>query len=199
MTVRSTVPPGSGADGPDASAERLTTVLAAARAGDEAAFREIYRAVQPSLLRYVRGLIGADAEDIASEAWLQISRDIHGFEGDFVRFRGWAATIARHRAIDHARQRSRRPQTVPAVDDLADIADTHDTAATASDAIATRDAIRLIATLPPDQAEAVLLRVVVGLDAASAGRVLGKRAGAVRTATHRGLRKLAELLERREA
>ena len=57
---------------------------------------------------------------------------------------------------------------------------------------------RLIATLPPDQAEAVLLRVVVGLDAASAGRVLGKRPGAVRTAAHRGLRRLAELLERRE-
>jgi RNA polymerase sigma-70 factor (ECF subfamily) len=199
MTVRSTVPPGSGADGSDASAERLTAVLAAARVGDEAAFREIYRAVQPSLLRYVRGLIGADAEDVASEAWLQISRDIHGFEGDFFRFRGWAATIARHRAIDHARHRSRRPQTIIAVDDLADIADSHDTATTASDAIATRDAIRLIATLPPDQAEAVLLRVVVGLDAAAAGRVLGKRAGAVRTATHRGLRKLAELLERGEA
>ena len=194
MTVRSTAP--TGTDAPDA---HLTAALTAARAGDEAAFREIYRAVQPSLLRYVRGLIGADAEDVASEAWLQISRDIRGFEGDFVRFRGWAATVARHRAIDHARHRGRRPQTVVAVDDLADIADPQDTANAASDAIATHDAIRLIATLPPDQAEAVLLRVVVGLDAAAAGRILGKRPGAVRTAAHRGLRRLAELLEPGEA
>ena len=56
-------------------------------------------------------------------------------------------------------------------------------------------AVDLIATLPPDQAEAVLLRVVVGLDATAAGQVLGKRSGAVRTAAHRGLRRLAHLLE----
>ena len=53
-------------------------------------------------------------------------------------------------------------------------------------------ALALIARLPRDQAEAVLLRVVVGLDAKAAAKVLGKRAGAVRTAAHRGLRALAE-------
>ena len=53
----------------------------------------------------------------------------------------------------------------------------------------------LISRLPQDQAEAVVLRVVVGLDAKSAAQVLGKRPGAVRTAAHRGLRKLAELLD----
>ena len=37
---------------------------------------------------------------------------------------------------------------------------------------------------------------MIGLDAGSAGRVLGRRAGAVRTAAHRGLRRLAVLLER---
>jgi RNA polymerase sigma-70 factor, ECF subfamily len=49
--------------------------------------------------------------------------------------------------------------------------------------------------LPPDQAEAVLLRAVLGLDARTAGQVLGKRAGAVRTAAHRGLTTLARRLE----
>jgi RNA polymerase sigma-70 factor (ECF subfamily) len=36
------------------------------------------------------------------------------------------------------------------------------------------------------------LRAVVGLDARAAGAVLGKRAGAVRVAAHRGLKKLAQ-------
>jgi RNA polymerase sigma-70 factor (ECF subfamily) len=45
------------------------------------------------------------------------------------------------------------------------------------------------------EAEAVLLRAVLGLDAQTAGQVLGKRAGAVRTAAHRGLRTLARQLE----
>jgi RNA polymerase sigma-70 factor, ECF subfamily len=83
---------------------------------------------------------------------------------------------------------------VPA-QDLADLAAADDTAAGALEAISTDAAIRLIATLPPDQAEAVLLRAVVGLDADSAGRVVGKRAGAVRTAAYRGLRTLARRLD----
>jgi RNA polymerase sigma-70 factor (ECF subfamily) len=48
--------------------------------------------------------------------------------------------------------------------------------------------------LPTQQAEAVLLRVVMGLDAETVGRILGKRPGAVRTAAYRGLRRLAALL-----
>jgi RNA polymerase sigma-70 factor, ECF subfamily len=40
---------------------------------------------------------------------------------------------------------------------------------------------------------------VMGLDAESAGKVLGKRSGAVRTATYRGLRRLASRLEQAEA
>jgi RNA polymerase sigma-70 factor, ECF subfamily len=43
-----------------------------------------------------------------------------------------------------------------------------------------------------------LLRAVLGLDAARAAEVLGKRPGAVRTAAYRGLRTLARQLERRQ-
>jgi RNA polymerase sigma-70 factor (ECF subfamily) len=69
-----------------------------------------------------------------------------------------------------------------------------DTAGEAMESLATSDTLSLIAQLPQDQAEAVVLRVVVGLDAKSAAQTLGKRPGAVRTAAHRGLKKLAELL-----
>jgi RNA polymerase sigma-70 factor (ECF subfamily) len=48
--------------------------------------------------------------------------------------------------------------------------------------------------LPIDQAEAVMLRAVLGLDVAAAAKVLSKRPGAVRMAAHRGLRRLAERL-----
>ena len=48
-----------------------------------------------------------------------------------------------------------------------------------------------VRTLPRDQAEAVMLRVVAGLDVAQTAQVLGKRAGAVRVAAMRGLRRLA--------
>ena len=116
--------------------------------------------------------------------------------GTYDGFRGWVATIARHRALDHLRRITRRPPALalPA-EDLAAWPAADDTAQSAIDAVATGHAIALIATLPPDQAEAVLLRTVLGLDAATAGHVLGKRAGAVRTAAHRGLKTLHKKLD----
>ncbi|MEV5849324.1 RNA polymerase sigma factor [Streptomyces sp. NPDC051985] len=173
----------------------LTAAVRAAQDGDETAFRVVYRAVQPRLLGYVRTLVGdPDAEDVASEAWLQIARDLDRFSGDADRFRGWAARIARNRALDHIRMRGRRPAIGGDETELAGRAAESDTAGEAIEALTTDSTLALIARLPQDQAEAVVLRVVMGLDAKTAADTLGKRAGAVRTAAHRGLRKLAELL-----
>ncbi|MER6095266.1 RNA polymerase sigma factor [Streptomyces sp. NPDC001728] len=173
----------------------LTAAVLAAQDGDENAFRAVYRAVHPRLLGYIRTLVGdADAEDVASESWLQITRDLDRFDGDADRFRGWAARIARNRALDHIRMRGRRPAVGGDETELTDKPAASDTAGEALEALATGRTMDLIAQLPQDQAEAVVLRVVVGLDAKSAADALGKRPGAVRTAAHRGLKKLAELL-----
>jgi RNA polymerase sigma-70 factor, ECF subfamily len=174
----------------------LTAAVLAAQNGDEHAFRTVYRAVHPRLLGYLRTLVGEpDAEDVASEAWLQIARDLGRFSGDADRFRGWAARIARNRALDHLRMRGRRPVVGADETELTGKPADSDTADEAMEALATGRTMALIARLPQDQAEAVVLRVVVGLDAKSAARTLGKRPGAVRTAAHRGLKRLAELLD----
>ncbi|MER5429672.1 sigma-70 family RNA polymerase sigma factor [Streptomyces sp. NPDC002588] len=173
----------------------LGAAVARARDGDEAAFAVAYRIVQPGLLGYLRGIVGDDAEDVASDAWLEIARDLGRFKGDGAGFRGWTATIARHRALDHLRRRRVRPRTTAleqdAVTDLPGPYSTHDQAL---ESLSTQHALELVRGLPQDQAEAVLLRVVVGLDGPAAARVLGKRPGAVRTAAHRGLRRLARRL-----
>jgi RNA polymerase sigma-70 factor (ECF subfamily) len=174
----------------------LDSEIARAQAGDETAFRVLYRDTHPRVLRYLQAIVGADAEDVASETWLQVARDLPGFRGDGDGFRGWVATVARHRAADHLRRARRRPQ--PATVTVADLetwAAGDDTADQALDLMATEAAITLISQLPRDQAEAVLLRVVMGLDAAATARVLGKRPGAVRTASYRGLRRLSVWLE----
>ncbi len=167
----------------------LTAAVRAAQGGDETAFRTVYRAVHPRLLGYVRTLVGEpDAEDVTSEAWLQIARDLERFSGDADRFRGWAARIARNRALDHIRMRGRRPAIGGDETELTGRPAESDTAGEAIEALATDGAFDLISRLPQDQAEAVVLRVVVGLDAKTAAQTLGKRPGAVRTAAHRGLR-----------
>ncbi|MDX2642904.1 RNA polymerase sigma factor [Streptomyces sp. PA03-1a] len=174
----------------------LATAVRAAQEGDEDGFRFVYRAVQPQLLQYVRSLVGAvDAEDVASEAWLQIARDLPGFHGDGDAVRGWAARIARNRALDHLRAVGRRPLAAAGVEELLDRPAVSDTAEEAVAAVGTGAALAAIAALPQDQAEAVLLRVVMGLDSRSAAEVVGKRPGAMRMATSRGLRRLAELLD----
>lgn len=170
----------------------LIATVRAAQAGDEDAFRLLYRAVQPGLLRYLTALVGSEAEDVASETWLQVARDLPGFGGGD--FRAWTVAIGRNRALDHLRRQRRRPAIPVPVQSLGDLPAAVDTAEGASERIGTDRAIAMIGTLPRREAEAVLLRAVIGLDAESAARVLGRRPGAIRTAAHRGLRRLAEAL-----
>ncbi|MCF7548006.1 RNA polymerase sigma factor [Pseudonocardia sp. WMMC193] len=176
----------------------LDAALAAARAGDEEAFVALYRDLQPRLIRYATALVGADAEDVTGETWLHVARDLRRFTGDLDGFRGWATTICRNRAMDSARARSRRPVAtveLAEVAELAVVADDARTDGTAFERLGTRRALELILALPRTEAEAVLLRAVVGLDGPTAARVLGKRPGAVRVAAHRGLRRLADQLD----
>ncbi|OAR24455.1 RNA polymerase subunit sigma-24 [Streptomyces sp. ERV7] len=170
----------------------LGAAVARAQEGDERAFAVVYRLVHPGLLAQMRALVGPEAEDVASDAWLEIARDLGRFRGDGAGFRGWAATIARHRALDLLRRQRRRPRTVGLDQEALELPGGQDTAEAALEFLSTRWALQLIATLPREQAEAVLLRVVAGLDGVAAGRVLGKRPGSVRTSAHRGLRRLAQ-------
>jgi RNA polymerase sigma-70 factor (ECF subfamily) len=177
------------ADVPD---PEIDEAIRAAQNGDEAAFRVLFRHLQPRLLRYLTSLVGAEAEDVAADAWLQIARDLGSFQGDADRFRGWASRIARNRAIDHLRYTNRRPTSDFPVDDLIDLVSNENVERAALERLSADQTIAIICRLPRDQAEAVLLRVVMGLDAKTAAHVLGKRPGAVRTAAHRGLRTLAK-------
>ena len=173
----------------------FTSLVDQMQDGDEDAFVAVYRLIQPPLLRYLSALVGNESEDVASETWTQACRDLHKFRGDGDGFRGWITTIGRNRALDHLRAKGRRPIADVRLDALMNPPQSIDAETLALESLTTAHAIALIATLPQEQAEAVLLRSVMALDARSAGKVLGKRAGAVRTATYRGLRTLAERVE----
>jgi RNA polymerase sigma-70 factor (ECF subfamily) len=167
----------------------LGRALALAQSGDEAGFLELWRQLQPRLLRFLRVLNCDDADDVASETWLQVVRDLHRFSGGEEEFRRWLFTVGRHRAVDHARARQRRPSIpVPNPPSVADDALVEDQVLHAMSA---RKAVKLLASLPADQAEAVALRVLAGLDTAAVAGILNKSPGAVRVALHRGLRGLA--------
>jgi RNA polymerase sigma-70 factor, ECF subfamily len=164
--------------------------LASARTGDEEAFARIFRDVQPALLRYLR-VITTDSEDVAAETWVHVVAGLRRFRGGEQDFRAWLFTIARNRAADAGRSRSRRPAVPLDTTEAAQHLITPDAADQVLEAVSTQAAMTLIKSLPPDQAEIIMLRVVAGLDTGDVARIVGKTPGAVRVAAHRGLRRLA--------
>ena len=175
--------------GPDFEA-----VLATAAAGDEQAFGRLWHDLQPRLLRYFAVVSPAVAEDLASETWLGVVRGISRFQGNEPAFRAWVFTIARHEVLDWRRRAARRAAEDLPANGLVDQAAPDDPAADALEGLATRVALAQLASLPADQAEAILLRVVAGLDVQRVADIMGKRPGTVRVLTHRGLRRLAQQL-----
>jgi RNA polymerase sigma-70 factor (ECF subfamily) len=170
-------------------------VLGAAARGDEDAFGMLWRDLQPRLLRYFRVVSPSAAEDLASETWLGVVRGLDRFEGNEPAFRAWVFTIARHEVLDWRRRAARRPAEDLPANTLVEWAAPDDPAADALEGFSTRAALAQVAALPPDQAEAIVLRVVAGLGVDRVAAIMGKRPGTVRVLTHRGLRRLAERLD----
>jgi RNA polymerase sigma-70 factor, ECF subfamily len=171
-------------------------VLSAAADGDGAAFAMLWRDSHPPLLRYLWVAAGDAAEDLASDVWLDVARRIATFKGGEPEFRGWLFTLARRKVIDRHRYEARHPESTTGDFGPLDRPASDDTLAAALEDISTGAALALIATLPRDQAEIIVLRVVVGMDATEVARIVGKSPGAVRVAAHRGLRALNARLAR---
>ena len=156
--------------------------LESARTGTPWALGALYRRYQPGLLRLLAVIAPHQAEDIASDVWLEVAGALPRFSGDEGAFRGWLATVARRRVIDAHRRSGRIRPTRPGQERTED--DTVDDLASAS-AMA-----RVVSVLSAEQADVILLRVG-GLDVDEVARVLGKQPGAVRSLQHRALRRLA--------
>jgi RNA polymerase sigma-70 factor (ECF subfamily) len=165
-------------------------LLEAVREGEEWAVAELWRDLHPRLLAYFRSAEPGGAEDLAADTWVDVARSLHRFEGGEQDFRRFAFTIARRRLTDHRRRRFRRRTDPVATETLAARPATDDPAGPALG----HAALAVIARLPREQAEIVLLRVVAGLPADEVGRIVGKSPGAVRVIQHRALKRLAEIL-----
>jgi RNA polymerase sigma-70 factor (ECF subfamily) len=169
--------------------DEFAQVLDAARSGADWAVAVLYRDVNPPLLRYLQARAPDVADDLAGEVWMAVATKLAGFEGDESGFRGWVFTIAARRVIDHRRRRARR-RTDPVPNE---VLATRQGAADITDDVSSQAAVRqLVAGLPPEQAEVVLLRVVGGFSAAEVAEMTGRSPGSVRVLQHRALQRLAQ-------
>jgi RNA polymerase sigma-70 factor (ECF subfamily) len=146
------------------------------------------------LVRYLRNQGPDVADDVASEVWIAVARNLPRFVGDESGFRRWLFTIARRRLIE-ARRKQARQRTVatPAeqLDRPGSRSGPEDPASLVVDQLSAREAIeRVVAGLTPDQAEVVLLRIVAGFDVAEVAVIMDRSPTSVRVLCHRALHRL---------
>jgi RNA polymerase sigma-70 factor (ECF subfamily) len=172
--------------------ESVEDIIRKAQGGDRDALGHLWRTYNHLLLRYFRGKGMADAEDLSSTVWVEVSTSLNRFQGSEHDFRKWLFTIAARRRIDDIRSIKRRAsqeaRNKPAPGEL----QSPDAGEQAEAAASLDRALALVNKLQPDQAEAVLLRVVADLNVSEVAAIMGLREGNVRVLVHRGLARLSE-------
>ena len=154
-------------------------------------FDALFRAHHAEIVRYLAARLGSreEAADVAAEVFIEAWRRAPG-----LRWRGrpvlaWLYRVAANMAADRVSARSREPVPAPAAAEAA-------TAGDEATTVIERDALRrALATLPPDHALAVHLRLVEGYPVADVARVMGRSVGACQMLVLRAGRELREALE----
>jgi RNA polymerase sigma-70 factor (ECF subfamily) len=171
-------------------------LVAAARAGDRAAFEALVRLTMADTYTLALRLTGdeEDARDVAQEAYLRAYRAIGRFRGDAA-FTTWLYRITANCASTSLGRRSRH-RTEPLGDD-APVADEHPD--TDPVAMATAGALRdridaALADLPPRLRAVVVLRDVYDLPHEAIAAELGISVAAAKVRLHRARRRLREQL-----
>jgi RNA polymerase sigma-70 factor (ECF subfamily) len=176
-------------------ARRFAGALDGARQGEPAAVAVLFHDLHPRLARFLHAQEPRAADDLHAEVWEAVARGLPAFQGGEPEFRAWVWSIARRRLADHRRRAGRR-RTEPT--DAAAFAERAGPASTERDALARLSAEEaaalVVALLPEDQAEVVLLRILGDLSTEEVADVMGRPVTWVRVNQHRAVRKLADRL-----
>jgi RNA polymerase sigma-70 factor (ECF subfamily) len=91
--------------------EDETALIRAAQAGDHAAFEQLVRAYDQSVLRLAMNLLRCpeDAHDVYQEAFLRVYKNLHSFRFD-CSFHTWLYRIVTNLCLDHMRKRKVRKE-----------------------------------------------------------------------------------------
>jgi RNA polymerase sigma-70 factor (ECF subfamily) len=191
------VPPGAGADDAEEESRRL---LERMRRGDETALGALYDLWSPRLHPLILHVVGGsaeDAEEVLEETFWQAWRQADRYDGGRGRVGAWLATMARSRALDRARARSRVREDgwdeVPrlAGGAAADAPDPLHRAAAAEERGMVRGALM---RLPVEQREALELAYYGGLSQTEIAERTGQPLGTVKTRIRLALQKLRDSL-----
>jgi len=168
------------------SEQRLDDVLPAAQAGQPWALRVLYDELAPRVHGYLRSRGASEPEDLTSEVFLAVFPRLGTVAGGAAGLRTLVFSVAHARLVDDLRRRNRREPTVEFD------AGSHDRQAPSSEdealaSLATDEVRELLARLPDDQRDVLLLRVVADLSLEQVAQAMGRSTGAVKQLQRRGL------------
>ena len=172
----------------------LQLLVLRCQAGDERVFARLMDTFGSKTLRYLRGLVGDDAEDVQQEVWLTVYRGISALSNPGA-FRTWLYRTTRHRAVDFLRRTKRERELIDDVPiEQVEVSDAGDQGEFA--AVDESELAAALMAIPPPQREVLLLRYRDDMSYHEIALVVGCPIGTVRTRLHHAKRRLRELLER---
>jgi len=187
---------------PQAASAEEATLVAAAQAGDRAAFEQLVR-VHADRLHAVVLRFAADAdeaEEVTQEAFLRAWRAIGRFRGES-QFFTWLYRIGMNEAKRRAARRPPAGQVITLADHPQQPADQDPGPMRRLEQVELHRALeRAIRELPPDLREPLVLRDVQGLSTRQAAAAMGLREGAFKSRLHRARlavrAQIADLIDR---
>lgn len=166
--------------------DSLRRGMARALEGDKASYRHVLEETRRWLLSYYRRRVPPHMiDDLVQETLVSV----HGKRQSYDSTRPylpWLAAIARYRWIDALRKMRDQDELHPEA-----IASDEDDGAV----VARLSIERLLSYLPAAQANAIVLTRIEGRSVAEASRISGQSESLIKVNVHRGLKKLAALVE----
>ena len=168
--------------------QTLRRLMAAAQSGDRRAYGVLLEASRGWLCRFfARKLPPAQIDDLVQEVLMALHAKRATYDPARP-FLPWLAAIARYRWVDHLRRAYRNQEVELGDNDAVDSGE--------EEAVAARISLdRLLGSLPAGQAEAIALVRIDGHSIREAARRCGQSEPLVKVNIHRGLKKLAALVE----
>jgi RNA polymerase sigma-70 factor (ECF subfamily) len=166
--------------------------LDAARRGEDWAWHHLYTKLIGPITGYLTSRGARHPDDLASETFLHVARNIEQFEGDEESFRSWVFVIAHRRLIDARRTANRRPKIADRAEEDPEGGNVEQEAI---DRLGNTSVQALLDQLTEDQREVLALRVVADLSLKETAQVTGRDVGAVKALQRRAIHRLQRVFE----
>ncbi|MBY4208161.1 RNA polymerase subunit sigma [Rhodococcus sp. 05-2256-B2] len=170
---------------------RTTELALAAGRGDHRALESFIRETQRDVWRFIAHLSSvAAADDLTQETYLRAMKSLPRFAAQSSA-RTWLLSIARRVVVDQVRSAMSRPRLVGSDDWIAAADTAHSESSTSTNHSEDLVEVRmLLAGLPTERREALILTQVLGLSYDEAAHVLGCPIGTVRSRVARAREQL---------